>query len=355
MEPLRIAIIGQGRSGRDIHAAYLKTDPRYFRIVAVAEALPERRERAAAELGCRVYESYQPLLDCDDVDLVVNASFSHQHVPITLDLMRHGKNVLVEKPCARTEADVRLMMQTAEEHGVVFAVFHQSRFAPYFHKVREVLASGVLGKIFQISIAFNGFARRWDWQTLQACNAGSLYNTGPHPLDQALQLLDYDGMPQVFCRMERANTFGDAEDYVKLILTAPDRPLIDLEVSSCDAYPLFTYKIQGSCGGLQGGYNELEWRYFDPQEAPEQTLCRAPLCNAEGLPAYCSEQLRWITEHWQRADDGIFSSAVRQYYHELYHWIVDGAPMQVTPAQVAQQIAVIDECHRQNPMQQIYF
>ena len=114
-------------------------------------------------------------------------------------------------------------------------------------------------------------------------NGGNLLNTGPHLLDQALQLFG-EGMPEVFCRMDRANTFGDAEDHVKLILSGEGHPLIDLEISSCCAYPCFTYNIYGTRGGLKGNTQSLEWKYYVPEEAPEQKLLEEPLRNEEGKP-----------------------------------------------------------------------
>lgn len=197
----------------------------------------------------------------------------------------------------------------------------------------------------QISIAFNGYARRWDWQTCQDFNAGSLYNTGPHPVDQALNLLDYyEGTPEVLCRMDRANTFGDAEDYVKLILTAPGRPLIDLEISSCDAYPSFTYKIYGTQGGPCGSQTEIKWRYFDPAEAPAQKLIREPLRDENGLPLYCSEKLIWTEQSWMSDGPRTFTYAVKKYDDTIYAHLTEGAPLVVTPEQVRQQIDVIDRC-----------
>jgi len=347
---LNAAIIGQGRSGRDIHGKYLPTDPR-FKITAVVDALPERRERAAREYGCDVYESYQELFSRTDIDFVVNSTFSHMHPAVTIDLLNHGFNVLCEKPAARTPEQVQEMIDASEKNGRMLAVFQQSRFAPYFEKVKDILRSGVLGRPVQISIAFNGYARRWDWQTCQDFAAGSLYNTGPHPVDQALNLLDYyDGMPAVFCRMDRANTFGDAEDYVKLILTAPDRPLIDLEISSCDAYPSYTYKIQGTRGGLTGSMTEIRWKYYDEVGAPRQKLIRTPLTNAEGLPCYCSETLTWTEETWACPDPRTFSYAAHRLYDTVYDHLTKGTPLTVTMQQVKQQIAVMQECHRQNPL-----
>ena len=351
LKKLKLAIIGQGRSGRDIHGHYLKTEPEHYEIAAVVDALPERRARAAQEYGCDTYASYQELFARRDLDLVVNASFSHLHRDITIDLLEHGFNVLCEKPCAKTAADVQAMIDAGKRSGKMFAIFQQSRFAPYFEQIKRILALGVLGRPVQISIAFNGYARRWDWQTCQDFNAGSLYNTGPHPVDQALNLLDYyEGTPEVFCRMDRANTFGDAEDYVKLILTAPGRPLIDLEISSCDAYPSFTYKIHGTQGGLCGSQTEMKWRYFDPIEAPVQKLIREPLRDENGLPIYCSEKLIWTEESWVSDGPRTFTYAVKKYYDTIYAHLTEGTPLVVTPEQVKQQIDVMDRCHQQNPL-----
>ena len=87
MNPLRVALVGQGRSGRDIHGVYLKTDPR-FRIVAAVDELPDRRERAQAEYRCETFADYRALLKRRDLDLVVNSTFSHLHAPITLALLK---------------------------------------------------------------------------------------------------------------------------------------------------------------------------------------------------------------------------------------------------------------------------
>lgn len=352
MKKLRLAILGQGRSGRDIHGKYLLTATDRFEVAYVVEPLENRRERAKREYeGCEVLTEYHQLFEREPVDFVVNATPSHLHVPITKDLLEHGFNVLCEKPFARTAAEVDDLIATAEAHGVMLGVFQQSRFAPYFEKVKEVIASGVLGELIQVNIEFNGYARRWDWQCCQCFNGGNLYNTGPHPVDQALNLLnDYDHMPEVFCKMGRVNTFGDAEDYLKLILTAPDQPLIDVEIISCDAYPSFTYNIKGSRGGLKGDMTKIVWKYFIESEAPEQHLIKEPLQSAEGLPLYCSESLNWHEGQWEAEDAGTFTYAVDRLYQTIYDHLTEGKELVVTPKQVRQQIAVMEEAHRQNPM-----
>lgn len=350
MKKLRLAIIGQGRSGRDIHCGYLLTDTSRFEIVAIVESMEKRREIASREYDCDIFESYQELFGRTDIDFVVNASFSQMHAPITIDLLNHGFNVLCEKPCAKTAKDVQDMIDAAKKNNLMFAIFQQSRFAPYFEKVKQVIASGSLGRLVQIGICFNGYARRWDWQCCQDFNAGSLYNTGPHPVDQALNLLDFEGNPNILCKMDKANTFGDAEDYVKLIMTAPDRPLIDIEISSCDAYPDFTYKIQGTRGGLKGNMTEINWKYYSECSAPEQKLIKTPLMTEEGFPKYCAEKLTWEEEQWKISDSGTFTYAVKKFYTTIYDHLVHGKPLVITPEQVKQQIYVMEQCHLQNPL-----
>lgn len=354
VKKLRVALLGQGRSGYSIHGQHLLKDTERFEVVAVVDALPERREKAEKVFGCTAYETYQELFGRTDIDLVVNSLISPYHCPVTVEFLEHGFNVLCEKPIGEKPEDIDRMVEAAKKSGKMFAMFQQSRLAPYFKKIKEVLASGVLGRVVQISIAFDGFARRWDWQTLQENVAGSLYNTGPHPVDQALNLLAYDGMPQVFCKMDRVNTFGDAEDYVKIILTAPDRPLIDLSISSCNAYPSGTYNIQCEHGGLWSNQSEVKWRWFDPKEAPEQRLIRTPLTDANGNPAYCGEKLPWQEARWS-ANEGetAFISAVHEYYSNIYEHLTEGKPLVIRPEEVRQQIAVICECHRQNPLSRL--
>lgn len=361
MKTLRVGIIGQGRSGRDIHAEYLTKDPQRYQIVAVVDPIGDRRRRAAAELHCEVYADHHELLKRRDLDLVINATPSHLHVPVTLDILAAGIHVLCEKPLAKRLADVDAMIAAANKAGRVLAIYQQSRFAPYFQQVRKVIDSGVLGRIIQISVAFNGFARRWDWQTLTEMDGGNLMNTGPHPLDQALVLFG-DATPNVHCLMDRVNTAGNAEDYVKLILSGPGRPVIDLEISSCCAYPNFTYHVQGSCGGLKGNTSHIEWRYIVPAEHPPLQLHREPIANPDGTPAYCGEKLQWHTDSWQAPPDAApdatkiaskppaYMSA--QFYAMLYRALAEGQPLEITPQQVRRQIAVIEQCHRQNP--QIY-
>lgn len=348
MKKIRTAVIGQGRSGHNIHVANIRPLADKYEIVAVADPIPGRCDDAVEATGCAAYTDYKEMLKRDDLDLVVNATMSADHVPVTLEIMDAGHNVLCEKPIARYAADVDKLIARSKETGKLFAIFQQSRFAPYFQQVRKVLDSGVLGRVVQINIAFNGFARRWDWQTLQDMNAGSLLNTGPHPMDQALFLFGFDRMPEIKCVMDRLNTFGDAEDHVKVLLTGEGRPTIDLEISSCAPYTNYMYQVYAQNGGLTGTADHIEWKWYKPEEAPEQHLIREPL----EARKYCREELTWHTDSWDLPEEqkNWFGWMAQQFYTNLHAALTEGAPLAIPPEQVRRQIEVIEECHRQNPL-----
>ena len=147
MPLIRVAILGQGRSGRDIHGAHLSKDSERYRIVAVVDPLEERRARAEAEYGCDTCADHRPLLGRDDLDLVVNAAPSRFHVPLTLQFLEAGFNVLCDKPLASRVADVDRLIQASEASGKHLAIYQQSRYSPAFLQIRQVLDSGALGEI----------------------------------------------------------------------------------------------------------------------------------------------------------------------------------------------------------------
>lgn len=343
---INVGIIGQGRSGLKIHADCLAALPELFTIGAVADPLAERCAHAAEKFGCRAFQDYRRLLECRDLELVVNTAPSHLHVPITSETLAAGFHTLCEKPLARTVAEVDRLAADAAAARRRLAVFQQRRFSAVFQRLRALLATGVFGRVIMIQLHFNNFSRRWDWQTLRDHCGGALLNTGPHVLDQALQFFGTDLMPAVSCQMDRVNTAGDAEDHVRVTLSGPGRPTIDIQISSCCAFPTPVYRVLGACGGLEGDHASLRWRWFDPAQVPDRPLERAPLAGQ----VYCREELPWQEESWQ-APAAVTPAATPEalFYRNLYQALRHDAPLAVTLDEIRQQVAVIEDCHRRPP------
>lgn len=351
MKKLKVAIIGQGRSGRDIHGAFFNSDAnKLFEVAYVVEMDEFRRNNALSEYpGCKVFSDYTELLDIKDIDLVVNSSFSEMHYAITKDLLSHRFNVLVEKPMARTYFECTDMIKTAKDNGVMLAVFQPSFMAPVYWYSKEVIESGKLGEIMQISIHYNGFSRRWDWQTLHKKVAGGLYNTGPHPVGLAIGFLGFDENIRVaFSKLGRAMTSGDADDFAKLILTAPNKPLIDVEVSSNDAFSPYNVKIQGTRGTYMCTLSNYKMKYVVDGENEPRPVIEDSLKTPEGFPMYCSEKLVSYDEEGEFEDSSL-NTATQIFYDMLYENILDGKPLQITAEHAAKIINVIETVHAQNP------
>ena len=352
MKELNVAVIGQGRSGKNIHGAYFRSARnQHYRVKYVVDA-DEFRRKVAEEIypGCRTFADYRDLYAFEDIDLTVNSTYSDLHYPITKDLLLHGKNVLVEKPFARSRYECDELIQIANRQGVTLAVFQQTFFAPFYTFICDTVGSGKLGDIKQVSIRYNGFARRWDWQTLQKKCAGGVYNTGPHPIGMGLGFLDFDKDTRVvYSKLDTALTSGDSDDYAKILLTAPGKPLIDIEISSVDAYSDYNVKVQGTKGTLKATPKAYEMTYLLDGENPERPVEEGFLKDEAGNPVYCSEKLSKHVEG-DKFTGTAFDVGTATLYEQLYYKITEGRSMTVTAETAAAVISVIEQVHAENPL-----
>lgn len=355
MKKLNVAIIGQGRSGRDIHGAYFlnsEANP-YYNVKYVVEIDEDRRNRAAKEYSdCVVLSDYTQLFGKTDIDLVVNATFSNTHYCITKDLLEHGFNVLVEKPFCRNRFECSDLIMTAEKCGKVLAVFQQSFCAPYYVKAKEIYDSGILGDIQQVSLRANGFRRRWDWQTLQKRMGGNAYNTGPHPIGIAYGLLDFDENTKIVYSRLASTTLssGDADDYVKVLFEAPGKPLVDMEIHSTDEYSDYMIKIHGSKGCFKTTARKYEMMYIVDGENPDQPLQEQPLKKEDGCPAYCSEDLK-MHKVENEFEGTAFDVGTCDFYKSLYFKLTENKPLVVTPENARVIVGAIEEMHARTPLE----
>ncbi len=355
MKKMRVAIIGQGRSGRDIHGRYFLSQYNdIIEVVATVDALDHRRERAVRDFGCESYADYRELFKRDDIDFIINASFSHMHYEIAKDCIEHGYNVLNEKPLARTTYEAQNLIRLAKEKGVILTAFHQSLFAPPVVKMKELIDSGKIGEVLQYNFRYNGFARRWDWQTLQKCCAGNVYNTTPHPIGVGLDLVGWDPNAKVAYSYLNRTAFsgGDSDDFAKFIITTPGKPTIDVECNNDDGFtePL-PFKVFGTKGTIVTGpfADKVKIKYIVPEELEPRVAIEEPLCYEDGSPAYCSETLNFHEEE-HAVDGDVFLSGSDVFYHKLYDTFMNGAPLAVTPEMACKVIEVIETIHAQNPL-----
>ena len=355
MKKLNIAIIGYGRSGCDIHGAFLRTpDNDICTVKVVVEADPNRAAAARAHFGCETVPDYRELFGRTDIDFVTNASYSDLHYPITKDLMEHGFNVLCEKPLCKTPAMVQDLIDTAKANNVLFTIFHQYKFNDYFIKMKELLEKKVIGDVKLVRACQNSFARRYDWQTLLYRDAGTMRNNAAHSIEQIMDLAGSDEMPKITSHMDIWNSVGDAEDYMFCRMHYSNGVVYEMEVNPSDAFageqPLF--KIFGTKGTMKVYNAKIVYKYYLDEEVPAPVLDHKSLHNDKGGPAYCNNQLVWHEEEVALDADlwNTFTKCSNRFYHAWYETLVNGAELFMKPEHIKAQIAIFNEIERQNPL-----
>ncbi len=344
LTPIRVGIAGLGRSGWNIHAKLLATLPTQYQIVAVADSEPARRAEAIAQFGAVAYAQFDELLADPAVELIVLALPSFVHADYSIAALAAGKHVVCEKPMAASLADTDRMVEAAATSQSILTIFQNRRYDPYYQKVQHLLAQGTLGRILQIRITANNFARRWDWQTLKQYGGGNLNNTGPHFIDQALQFFGDHKITQIFSHLDVALTLGDADDHVKLVFKGENTPTVDIEISSSVAYPGEFINIVGTKGGLTGNPQALQWRVVDEAKLPPRTLDVTPTSDR----SYNRDEITWLDYSWTIDEES--HPGYAGYYQDLYETIRHGAPLVVTAKDVRRVIWLLEESRRISPV-----
>ena len=120
-------------------------------IAAICDSNEENLRFAGERYGIpeeKRFTDYNDIVNNDDIDVVTVAIPDQQHVKVSCDLLRAGKNVLCEKPLALTRDDIEEMVKVADEAGSKFMVGQICRFTPAFEKAKELIESGIIGELY---------------------------------------------------------------------------------------------------------------------------------------------------------------------------------------------------------------
>jgi predicted dehydrogenase len=290
--------------------------------------------------GCKAHPDLASLLADKDVELVVIATPSHVHAQQVIEAIDQSKHVVCEKPMALSAKDADRMIAAAARGSRLLTVFHNMRYWGDFLKVREVVASGKLGRIVQVKLTMHRFTRRWDWQTLREFGGGALFNAGAHLVDLALQLRGENAPePDVVVDVQHTLSSGDAEDHAKILLRSAGAPTIEVEITNACAYPQETWHVMGTAGGLHGSPERLEWKWIDAAALPDRPVDRNP---AAADRKFNRETLAWQEESWSKG--GEESPDYVAFYEDLYAALRDGKPLAITAQSVRKTISVLEKC-----------
>jgi scyllo-inositol 2-dehydrogenase (NADP+) len=211
---VRVGLIGFGLAGQAFHAPVIRGVPG-MELACILE----RRGTLAREKfpEVRVARTIEELLADKAIQLCVVATPNDSHFDLARACLLAGRDVVVDKPFAPTLAESEALVQLAAERGRLITVYQDRRWDGDFATVKNIVASGKLGKVVEYECRYDRFrpepkANAWRERADQP-GAGVLFDLGPHVIDQALVLF---GEPRAitasaFCQRETSQV-DDAFD-----------------------------------------------------------------------------------------------------------------------------------------------
>ena len=165
-------------------------------IGAVGSRSLNNAQSFADEFGGKAYGSYDELVNDSTIDAIYVATPHPAHHDNVILALNAGKPVLCEKPFAVNAAEAHAMVEAASRNKVALMEAMWARFLPHYAKVREIVASGVLGPILSIQadhgqrLADQNIPRLVDPHLA----GGALLDLGIYPISFAHMIL---GNPQL--------------------------------------------------------------------------------------------------------------------------------------------------------------
>jgi len=158
---IHIGIVGNGLISGG-HRGFCLTQSA-TQVVALCDVNRQVLDKVMAEAKgkgatCDGYLDHRELCARPDLDAVMVCTPDHWHAAISIDAMRHGKDVYVEKPMTLTVEEGKAMRAAAARYGSILQVGSQQRSNNAFRKAAELVRNGYIGKVHTIVCMLGEFA-----------------------------------------------------------------------------------------------------------------------------------------------------------------------------------------------------
>jgi predicted dehydrogenase len=275
-DSIGVAIIGCGLIGRKRAAALGPV-----RLVACADLSLDRARSLAAETpGTEATADWRVAVDRPDVDVVVVATTNDALAPMSVAALEAGKHVLVEKPAARSVAELDAVIAAASAARRLVRVGFNHRYHPAPQKAHELLRSGVLGEIMFVRGRYGHGGRlgyQHEWRADPSLSGGGeLIDQGVHLIDLSRWFLGDFASISGF-----AHTYFwemPVDDNAFMLLRTSRQQAAFLHVSCTEWKNLFSLEIYGHQAklhieGLGGSYGVERLTFYKmlPEMGPPDT------------------------------------------------------------------------------------
>ena len=266
--PVRVALMGLGRSMFTEHYPVFKAHPALFNVVAACDLLKERRDIIAKDFpDCRMFRRFTDMLDERDIDVVDIATCSVDHVKHALMSLERGFWTLLETPIALTVDDAQVLRGAAQKAKNRLLALQRGLFSPDFLLAKQEMSDARLGDIYEVRVRKEDFIRRDDWQAVKRLGGGAAYYAMTDLILQTLKLLPLPPI-QMWSELRRVASLGDAEDCAHVNLKTRGIISADIEFNGGvlpeDRGPSFVIRGTRGTFKVQPGASEGTLTVIDP-------------------------------------------------------------------------------------------
>ena len=191
MKKIKVGIIGCGSITEKRHAPeYLENSN--VEIAAFYDINKKRAKMMAEMFGGKAVDDYMDILNDPEIAAVSDCTPNHMHCIVSTKAMELGKAVLCEKPMAKSLEEAEKILEVQQKTGALFMLDHNQRFTVAHKKVKELIASGELGRVITFRTTFgHGGPESWTeskskntwFFTKDKCEFGTAGDLGVHKLD----------------------------------------------------------------------------------------------------------------------------------------------------------------------------
>ena len=208
---MKVAVIGCGTIANAAHIPSYMNNPE-AEIKYFCDIIPERAEAAVEKYGCgTAITNYHIALNDPEIEAVSVCTPNNMHPTISIDAMRAGKDVLCEKPAARTYAEALEMQKVQHETGRILNIGVVNRFNDSVNLIKKFIDDGKLGEVFHVYVSFRAHRSipglGGAFTTKAIAGGGALIDWGVHYLDIVMYCCG-DPKPvtvtgEAFCKLGR--------------------------------------------------------------------------------------------------------------------------------------------------------
>lgn len=261
MEKARIGVIGLGGVAQLVHLPNL-SKINNAEIAAVAEIKQSRLTAVADKFNVKArFKDHREMLEKVPLDAVIIATPTSTHKDIALDCLNAGKDILVEKPMARSYAEAKQIVDAAKKNKRNLMVGMNLRFRPDTMLLRSLINAGEIGIPYYVRTGWirqQSSSEKW-FTKKEESGGGVIIDLGIHLIDLSLWLLGYPEIDSISTRNYHHNT-RNVEDTSISFIKCTNSSVISLETSW--SMPVEKDHFYLNLYGTKGSYSSNPFRVY---------------------------------------------------------------------------------------------